>query len=345
MKKTNITRDDVAKLAGVAPSTVSNVINKKDNVSDALRKKVEKAIRQLNYTPNLIARSLMTKSSKHIGLIIDDITNPHFAEFAKGAQYAAKKNGYVLSVNLAGENADQVVQDYLTRHVDGIIFNAYIEGISPNVQARMKEGGISIVDCTSSILHGDVWLEIDYYGGMKKAYNHLRNLGHEQIAYISGQVPSDSDLRLKAFKWCHSHFGRDFDDVYVVFGKEPYFTNYERGYQYALELMERKLPITAFIVANDYMAIGALRALKNAGVKVPKDISVVSFDNTVYAKSSDPALTSVGSSVFAIGKKAVKYIIQQQVLSAEQKRIVKRFPVELIIRESTSSPMKDSCQT
>jgi DNA-binding LacI/PurR family transcriptional regulator len=337
MSKSSVTRDDVARLAGVAPSSVSNVINGKDNVSEKLRKKVEQAIRELNYTPNLVARSLMTGSSKHIGLIIDEITNPHFAELAKGAQCEANRNGYILSISLAGENVDAVVEDFLSRHIDGIIYDAYMGELSPHMAKKIKDSGITFVDCNGSSDYSDVLLDIDYYGGMKEAYYYLMGLGHEKIAYISGQGSNPNDIRLKAFKWCCNHLEHGLDDDYVVLGEPPFYTNFERGYQYAHELLNRNLDMTAVIVVNDYTAIGALRAFKARGVRIPDDISMVSFDNTVYAKSSNPALTSVNSPVYNIGQEAVRYIIKQQQIDKEKRqKFAHRYSMELVVRESTA---------
>lgn len=339
MAKLNATRDDVAKLAGVAPGTVSNVINGKDNVSEKLREKVELAIKELNYTPNLVARSLMTGSSKHIGLIIDEITNPHFAELAKGVQYEAKHYGYILSISLADGNVDNIVEDFLSRHVDGIIYDAYMGNLSSNMQEKIKNSGISFVDCNGISNFSDILLEIDYQGGMKEAYCYLVGLGHEKIAYISGQGPNPTDIRLTTFRWCCSHIGCGTNDKYVVLGHPPYYTDFEHGYKYAYELLERKLDITAVIVVNDYTAIGVLRAFRKEGINIPKDISMISFDNTVYAKSSNPSLTSISSPVFDIGREAVKYIIQQQKLNNDvRQKIYHRYPMALIVRESTAKP-------
>jgi LacI family transcriptional regulator len=349
-KSKTITRDDVAELAGVAPSTVSNVINKKGNVSEKLKKRIEWAIEELGYKPNLIARSLITKSSKHIGLIIDEITNPHFALLAKGAHNEANKFGYVLSISLASEHVDSVIEDFISRQFDGIIFNTYMSEVSPKMSELIIKSGIPYVDCNGITEHGSILLEIDYYSGMKDAYYYLTSLGHEKIAYISGTPPPppgeySRPERLDAFRWCCDHFGRKHYDDYIVLGDPPYFTNFEKGYQYGQQLLKRNLDITAIIAVNDYTAIGVLQALKESDIRVPEDISLISFDNTVYAQSSNPSLTSLSSPVFTIGAKAVEYIVRQKETPAEhRKKIVERFPMELVIRESTAPCLLNSDQ-
>lgn len=342
----SVTRDDVARLAGVAPSTVSNVINNKGNVSEKLRERIEWAIKELNYTPNMVARSLATKSTKHIGLIIDEITNPHFAQLAKGAHYEANKNGYILSISLGSfGDVNRVVEDFISRQVDGIIYDTYMGKLSPHMGEKIKESGISFVYCNGQTDYGNIFLEIDYYAGMKEAYYYLTELGHSKIAYISGLEPDTSGgnippERLEAFRWCCDQFGRNNVDDYIVFGEPPYHTDFKKGYEYANQLLKRNLDITAVIIVNDYMAIGVLRAFKEKGIRIPDDISIVSFDNTVYAESSNPALTSVDSPVFRMGQKAVEYILQQRKTPVEHRqKITETFPTKLVIRESTS-PLK-----
>jgi len=341
-KSQSATRDDVAKLAGVAPSTVSNVINNKGNVSEKLRQRIKWAIEVLDYKPNQIARSLVTKSSRHIGLIIDEITNPHFAELAKGAHYEASRLGYVLSISLGSGDVDGVIEDFISRQFDGIIYNAYMREVSPRIGEAIEKSSIPYVDCNGITHHGSILLEIDYYSGMKDAYYYLTSLGHEKIAYISGIPLKDAEDggrpdRAEAFIWCCRNFDRDNYEDYIILPEPPYYTNYEKGYYYGQQLLSRNLDMTAVIVVNDYMAIGVLRALREKGVRVPEDVSVISFDNTIYAQVSCPALTSVGSPVFDMGRKAVEYIMQQKEMPVkDRKKIVQRFPMELVVRESTA---------
>lgn len=340
MNTGKLTRDDVARLAGVAPSTVSNVVNNKDIVSDKLRKKVLNAIKELNYTPNLVARSLMTKSSKHIGLIMEDITNPHFAEMAEGAQYTAGQNGYILSINLATKDIDQVVEEYIARHVDGIVFNAYYNFISGRVIDKLKASGIKCVCCGCLNNTDFYFIGIDYYDGMKKAYEYLMESGHKNISYISGQ-PADKkdniyiDTRASAYEWCCINHGEGFNEQRIVFGTPPYCTNNKAGYEYCKELAGRRVESTAIIVANDYMALGVLQFLKENGKRIPEDISIISFDNTVYAETSYPGLTSMGVSAFEIGQKAVRSIIE--LCKYETGKKEEWLNVKLTVRGSTAS--------
>lgn len=339
---TKSTRDDVARLAGVAPSTVSNVINNKGSVNETLRNKVLKAIKELNYTPNLVARSLMTKSSKQIGLVMDEITNPHFAEMAKGVQFEASLNGYLLSISLATKDIDRTVEDYLSRQVDGIIFNAYANFMSTRVNDKLDQSGTAYVCCGGLKDPRYNFIGINYYNGMKKAYTYLVQLGHTKIAYISGLIHDMInneyiDRRAVAFKWCCETIGNGFNERDIVFGLPPYDTDYRAGYRYCNMLLDRKSDYTAIIVVNDYMALGVLQALRENGIKVPQDISVLSFDNTIYAETSYPRLTSMESPAFKVGQKAVQCIIEMNRSSnIISNKIEEWFDMEIVVRESTA---------
>jgi len=333
-----VTRDDVAKLAGVAPATVSNVINNKNNVSSKLKDKVMQAIKELNYTPNLVARSLMTKSSKHIGLVMEDLTNPHFAEMAKGVQYEASQYGYVLSINLAARDIDQVVEDYISRRVDGIIFNAYYNFISGYIMDKLKKSRIACVCCGASNNTDLNFIGTDYYDGMVKAYTYMYNMGHRTIGYISGQNAEKKggsfiDTRAAAYEWCCSKTD-SFSINNIVFGSTPYLTDNKAGYKYCKELLGRNANITAIIAANDFMALGVLQYLREAKINIPEDMSIISFDNTVYAETSYPRLTSIGVSAFEIGRSALHNIMQQCTNEPFQKE--EWFSVDITVRDTTS---------
>lgn len=337
------TRKDVAKLAGVTPSTVSNVINKKINVSDKLRERVLSAVKELNYTPDVIARCMNTKSANHIELIVDQITNLYFAEMIQGAQHQASLNGYMLSINLANKDIDNIVQDCIARHVDGIILNACTQFISKEVQERLDNSGVVYVVCGGLITPVKNNITVNYIEGIKKGYKCLRELGHKKIAFISGS--SDYRIeneyvhpRMSGFEWCCNNWGEGFDPEYMICGKPPYITGHTEGYNYCRELLEKEIDFTAVIVANDYMALGVLQALKEKGLRIPKDVSIISFDNTIFAQVSDPKLTSIGVSSFKIGQDSVQRIIDIKRNPAKSEEIYNiNLDMELVIRESISN--------
>ena len=306
-----ITRNDVAKVAGVAPSTVSNVLNSKGNVSEVRRKRVLKAIQQLDYHPNVVARSLMKKTSNQFALFMDDITNPHFATMAKGAAEEAAKQGYVLSVNFTAQNVNDIVEDYISRHVDGIIFNSYSGKLSEHVIEKLCDSNIACIRCGDINKLDFPFIGLDYYGGMMQVYGYLSEKGHQKIAYISGQGKEqyNRELRAQAFYSCCQQSDRGFDESYIEYGKPPYLTDRQSGFENCKRLFERNNDFTAIIVANDYMALGVIEYLKSVHIRVPDDISIVSFDNSIFSLCSSPNLTSAGSDVAELGRRAVQKLI------------------------------------
>lgn len=307
-----VTRNDVAKVAGVSPATVSNVLNHKGNVSKARSKRVIEAIRQLDYHPNMVARSLMKKTSKQIALFMEDITNPHFAAMAIGAANEATEHGYVLSVNFTCQNIDKIVEDYISRQVDGIIFNSYSGELSDRVIEKLQKSNITCVRCGDINKLDFPFIGLDYYDGMKKAYTYLSEKGHTKIAYISGQgkkTHNNRELRAQAFCECCESAGIEFDESYIEYGRPPYLTDFQSGFENCKRLLERKKDLTAIIVANDYMALGVIDYLKTVNIRVPDDISIVSFDNTIFSLCSSPNLTTVGSDTERLGRRAVQKLL------------------------------------
>lgn len=337
------TRKDVAKLAGVTPSTVSNVINNKANVSNKLKEKVYRAIKELDYTPDVIARSMNTKSAKHIALIVDQITNLYFAEMIQGAQYQASLNGYMLSINLANSDIDNIVQDCIARHVDGIILNVCTQFISKEGKDRLDRSGVIYIVCGDLITPVKNMISVHDVEGMKKGYKCLRELGHKNIAFISGSSAYKIDNeyvhpRMSGFEWCCNNFGEGFNTNYLICGKPPYIAGHTEGYNYCKELLEKDIDFTAIIVGNDYMSLGVLQALKEKSLKIPKDISIISFDNTIFAQISDPKLTSIGVSAFKIGQKAVQRIIEvKRDPNKKEETYHLKLDMELVIRDSISN--------
>ena len=314
-EKSKVTRDDVAKLAGVAPSTVSSVVNNKGNVSDKLTQKVLDAIKKLNYTPNLVARSLRTQTTKHLGLIIDEISNPHFSEMTKGCQYEARQNGYILSISLADKYIDETIEDFISRNVDGMIFNTYSNMMSHNMRYKLEFYGIPYVECGGFRGISKYTIRINYFNGMKKIYKYLNEMGHRKIAFISGmdtnvKYGTFDEPRTAGFQWCCESFGNGFDERYLIAGEPPYNTLKDDGYVHCMKMLDRNLEHTAVIVGNDYMAIGVLKALRERGIRVPEDISVASFDNSIYAEACYPTITSLGVPAFDVGQNAVRLLFK-----------------------------------
>ncbi len=334
-----ITRDDVARLAGVSPATVSNALNNKPFVSARVRKKILKAVEELHYTPNLVARSLMTRSSKHIALLLDDITNPHFNVMALGVQELVHSKGWILSISLVSEvTIDNMIDDYLARHVDGIIFNSHSAAVSERMMGRLKTSDAICIFCGYPPSPRCFTLNFAYADGMKKAYSYLLDLGHTDIALLTGMPVTEDGAaeedRIAAFRWSADNYGHGYRKERVIHGEPPYATDMAAGYASASALVKfRPLP-SAVITINDYMAIGALKCFKENQIRIPQDLSVVSFDNTIFAQLSTPGLTSVSSPAREFGKTAAELIFEARDENQPRYRNI-TFDMELVIREST----------
>jgi DNA-binding LacI/PurR family transcriptional regulator len=334
-----ITRDDVARLAGVSPATVSNALNNKPFVSDRVRKRVLSAVEELHYTPNLVARSLMTRSSRHIALLLDDITNPHFNVMAQGVQELVHEKGWMLSISLATEGSiDDIVSDYLARHVDGIILNSRRASLSEKTMARLSSSSAVCVYCGKAAEPDSFTLNFAYGNGMKKAYSYLLDLGHTDIALLSGLAcprgPDEEDQRIGAFRWSAEHFGGGLAPQRLIYGEPPYPTDMAAGYAAAAELLKTRPLPSALIAINDYMAVGAMKCLKENRIRVPQDMSMISFDNTIYAQITTPGLTSVSSPAREFGRTAAGLVFEAREEESPRYRDI-TFDLELVIREST----------
>jgi LacI family transcriptional regulator len=305
-----ITIKDIAKQAGVSVATVSYVINKSRFVSPELTGRVLEAIEAMGYSPNDIARSLRQKSTKMIGLIVPDSSNPFFAELAKGVEDAGYESGY--SVILCNSNAsierELVYLDLLrSKRVDGIIFIAtttQVEQIHPFVRA-----GIPVVIFYRDMAGDDVdTFHIDNLQAGYLATEYLIRLGHRQIACIQpASADTPSGLRVEGYKQALKEAGLAWDEALM-----PRGDNRVSGGKAAAEALAKSgESFSAIFSTNDAMAIGAIRALRELGYKIPDQVSFVGVDDIILASYMEPPLTTVAQPKYQAGCQAVEFLIQR----------------------------------
>ena len=323
---------DVAKLAGVSFKTVSRVINGHPNVSDGVRQRVLRAIEDLDYRPNMVARALRRQKTEYIGLITDQIiTTPFSGAIIKGAQEAAwKSNKLLLTVNTDGraELETAAVNMLLERKVAGIIFAAMFHSeVEP--PEDMREVPCVLVDCFARpAIHTSI--VPDEMRGGYDATVHLLNRGHSRIAMINGKrgFPG-TEGRLTGYRKALEERGIAYDEDLVSFGGWWQ----EDGYEQAHDLCRRLDRPTAIFCGNDRIAMGVYDALRALGLKIPDDIAVVGFDNMeVIAAHLHPGLTTMALPYYAMGQRAIEFLTDP----AEDdmgKRIL--LPCPLIRRNST----------
>ncbi|MCC7210127.1 MAG: LacI family DNA-binding transcriptional regulator, partial [Anaerolineae bacterium] len=287
-----ITIIDIARRAGVSSQTVSRVLNNKPDVADETRRRIESVIAELEYRPNELARGLRSQNTRTIGLIVPDNANPFFAEIAKGVENAGFEAGYsVILCNSAQmpERELEYVNVLQAKGVDGIIFistTTHIHHIRPIV-----ERGIPVVMFFREAGDLDVdTFKIDNGLAGYLSTQHLIELGHRDIACImprSDELPSGR--RVDGFRRAMAEAGLPVNERLVVRGN-----NLLSGGEAAVaELLRTGEPFSAIFAANDAMAIGAMRALRESGLRAPEDVSVTGVDGILLGEYVDPPLTTV----------------------------------------------------
>ncbi|HEY5585823.1 MAG TPA: LacI family DNA-binding transcriptional regulator [Ruminiclostridium sp.] len=304
------TMKDIAKEAGVSLGTVSNVLNGVQTVSEENRKKVLDTVKRHNYRPNSAARTLKTKISKSLGLIIPDITNPYYPELARGAEDAAKRCGYSVFLCNNDRNVEkerEYVNVLIEKNIDGIIL------VKPKLSCEeileiQGKCHVVLVDMNDEVVPGCDIINVDDYAGTIKAMTVLHEFGHKRIAFISGMMESKSS---KCRQEAYITFLKDHDisvnETYIKRGSYDWYS----GYKCTVELLKStKLP-TAIFASNDLMAIGAMKAVRERQMDIPYDISVIGYDDIDIASLCTPQLTTIRQPKYEIGVLGVETLIKR----------------------------------
>jgi len=324
---------DVARLARVSHSTVSRALASSPSVNRATAERIRKIAKDAGYRPNTIGRSLATNRTQTIGFVVTTVADPFVAEVAAGIEDVARQSGY--AVFLANSNADPerevaVVRSFQDRRVDGVIVMASrVGGLYMPLLAELQVP-IMLVDnqYPGEFAHS---ISIDDRGGARLVTGHLTGLGHRRIAYIGDRngMQSDTD-RMGGYTDALDAAGIAFNGVYVSQGNGGPGGGLE-AMQALLALKERP---TAVFCYNDMTAIGALRALRKAGYRVPADVSVAGFDDLQIASFLEPPLTTVRQPKVEMGRRAATILLE--LLEGKELQAQITVPGELVIRESTA---------
>jgi LacI family transcriptional regulator len=301
---------DVARRVGVSPMTVSRVVNGEANVREATRAAVQKAMRELQFRPNKAARSLAGASETRIGLIYNNPSVAYFTEFLMGALEGSGRNGAQLVVDKCkiGDPAAALaaVRGLVKGGVNGMILTAPMSE-SAELIAELKGLGIAVVGIATGSFSGDITcVGIDDFRAAYDMTKYLINQGHRRIGYIKGHPShSSSRLRFAGFEAAIREAGSKVDKPRVAQG----FYSYRSGMVAAEELLSGKVLPTAIFASNDDMASGAMSVAHRKGLEVPKDVSVVGFDDT-SASSLWPALTTIRQPISDLATTAVEVLIK-----------------------------------
>lgn len=300
-------RRDVARLAGVSPATVSNVFDKPEVVKEGTREKVLKAADQLKYVPNHAAKILSSGNSRHIGVAVFEYTNPHHMEIIRGIENYAISKDYMVTVFLL----DNAIRDKFSfiqnKQLSALINfttnsypNSFID-ILMNSNTLLVDFGADRGLSTNIDMH-DAYLEL-----MQK----LQELGHKNVGFVTGmdRMRFRSDARGKLFE-LRGGYGFCEDDNLISYNDDYRLSSEERGYLGAKELLAARKDITALFAINDMSALGAMRAIREAGLRIPQDISVIGCDDISLAKYACPSLTTVSCKKYEFGMSIAERILE-----------------------------------
>jgi LacI family transcriptional regulator len=333
-----VTLQDVARQAGVSPMTVSNVINGKASVRPAARQRVLDAIEASGYRVNLFARALAGGRSRLISVFSPQLNKPYAAEVIQGAARAAEALGYDLVVMMLAEDSASDLSVMTRLSVGTLLIQPGLEG--RGAHADLPNHSVSVDG------PGERQLTVDNYGGSMLALEHLRGLGHSRIGFISGlesepllsapgtpevQARDDATERLRAYRTFMRAQALHIPEGYVQHG------DYSKasGEVAARRLLDLKDPPTALFVAGDAMAVGAVHAAQDRGLWVPRDLSVVGFDDLPVAAAARPGLSTVRQPLGLMGEVAVRILVEQA--EGREPEQVPPFATELVVRESSAA--------
>jgi LacI family transcriptional regulator len=327
---------EVAERAGVSTMTVSRVINNSGYTSRDARERVEAAIAEMGYVPNALARSLRFKQTKTLALVLSDITNPFFTTIARGVEDVANRHGFnVIFCNTDESESKQAeyLNILLQKQVDGVLLVPARSTEGPVAFLRTRGVPVVVLDrrvpeCSADGVRGD-----SEQGGYELT-KLLLGLGHRRIAILSGppEVSTAAD-RVAGYRRALAEAGLDCDPALILHGR----LRQEGGYQMAQHALA--LRPTALFAANNFIAIGAYRALGAAGLRVPDDMAMVAFDDLPAALILEPFLTVAAQPAYEMGQIATELLLAR--LSGKTPNACQEIvlPVEIIVRRSSGRPL------
>lgn len=331
-----LTLRDIAKQAGVSYQTVSRVINNHPYVADQTRQRVLDLINALDYRPNKAARSLAGYQTNTIALVASDIYDYGLAQVVINIERAAKAAGYDLVMSIAGNPSSAsmraAIESILHWHLDGMIVLKPIKGFSYSEMMRMV-GGLPLVQVNSQYDdHLAPSLMINQEYGTRLLLEHLLALGHRRIVVIQGpsnhydavarQIACDAILKANGLRAAAAGEG-DWSAA--------------SGYAAMQQILGQGIPFSAVFAANDQMALGVMRALREHGLHIPADVSVVGFDDLPEAAYYEPPLTTIKQDFARLGENSIAYLVEciEQPDTVAERRLI---PPYFIQRQSTAAP-------
>ena len=325
-----MTLEEVAKRAKVSTATVSRVLNNLEVVKESTRKRVLQAVEELNYHPNLHARSLAGGKSRTIGMIVSNVSNPFFVDVFRALEEAARKRNYDVLIEHTDYSTEQLmsnVRSMLGQRVAGLA--VIVSEMSPEVIQEIASSNVPAVFYDVGAPGPRATnVRVRYETGMQRVVQYLYSLGHRRMAFVGHHAGlSPLQVRQKAFVETVKQHRREVEYRVALNLDSP-----AGGAQAARELLTTGFRPTAIVCVNDYMAIGVLRELRVQGLSVPGDVSVTGFDNIELSEFTNPALTTLNIPKAAIGQMTLEALLREEDGDAPREIVL---DAELVLRDST----------
>jgi LacI family transcriptional regulator len=329
---------DVARRAGVSEATASLVMNERPGVNAKTRQRVLKAARSMGYTPNNIARGLATRKTHTIGLVVTDIENPYFGSLTRYVEEAARNEGYNLILSVSNDDLaleDTILMNFIGKRVDGVI-------VVPSLAQRTE------YSCYEKLARHRIpfVFSTTYYPGVKadcvmtdleegsyELTKYLIGLGHRRIVFLvsAWMEAAVSSLRIRGYARAFRDSGIHYEGDCIIPCRHPDFSN---GYLTAMDFLKVREP-DAIIAINDITALGAKKAVREKGYRIPEDISVAGYDDVIFSSIPEVPLTTVRQNVAGIAAETVNMLVGRMRGMGGKEQIVKKVRPELVIRNST----------
>ena len=337
---------DIARIAKVAPMTVSRVINQNGYVSADVRNRVQRAIDKLEYHPNALARSLKSQRTHVVGILLPDIKNPFSAELAGSVQQVLLERGYSAFISTTEQSVQReqaALSAFFDHRVAGIVVATLETKAGDEALARFtrrgmpivavgREPGLPVIDRVTA----------NHWRGAFDAVEHLVSLGHQRIAYIGASPQHARRLRrFQGFSGALQAHGIALREEWVVGPADdsgPGYSTLADGYQAMQRLTKLRARPTALLARNDFTAMGAISAARDCGLQIPGDIAIVGFDNVPLAAFTTPPLTTVEQPTAEQGRQAAQMLLERIEGEAQAEHREVSFDCRLIVRASTGQP-------
>ena len=319
-----VTREDVARLAGVSGTTVSHVLNNTKPVTPEVRQRVLAAAEELNYHPSILARGLATRETKQIAILVKSLQNPYYSAIHDGVQSVANREGYIVSVLSTHNSPAENMNTMLARGMDGVIvasassLREFEDFLHPSSPMAFVSGEVAVHFYRQAVF--------DMVGAFHR-------LGHRRIAFLSGlSVENSSHYRYHDFVDALRIYDMEMDRNLIIDGNG--ITDEKSGYLAADELLRRGVPFTGVFATNDLMAMGAMKRFWEAGLRIPEDVSICGCDGIVASEFTTPPLATLQTHAVELGAYLMHQLLGKMQPERNQPQLAQQIQAEFVLRES-----------